>query len=159
MGQKEVIMQAARSFREPFTIERLIVAAWMLDRVALGLAGYEHEFPDSKKVSALVYGRRGLIAGGELAKIQSGLLHLPERNNSFSPYRLDLAMKSLAYKLFMNGRKHLIVTSDAFRFWGIGDGGSVESFGKLVEDRDTPEKRALANCHDFLVGKFGKYLG
>ncbi len=71
------VLQAAKSLPGPFDVTDLIVAAWQLDREAMGLRKYKRQYPDSNKISSVIYGQRGLIARGFLLPmLENGIFSL-----------------------------------------------------------------------------------
>lgn len=60
----ELLLEVARSLPGDFTYEQLVVAAWNAHPKVFGLRGYENQFPSTNKVSAALYGARGLTGRG-----------------------------------------------------------------------------------------------
>lgn len=50
-----------RGGRYYFTIQDLIVEAWQSNRNLLGMKGYEQSYPDSLKVSQMLYPKDGIL--------------------------------------------------------------------------------------------------
>ena len=68
-GLRETLIVAAKSFGRPFTLSELVIAAWKLAPELFCLPGHP-EHPSDHKVTAALYGQRGLRARGDL--IQEG---------------------------------------------------------------------------------------
>jgi hypothetical protein len=52
-----------------FTAETLAVQAWMMDRNAFGLRGFENEYPDSNKIFKSIDSKGGLVSKALIAKV------------------------------------------------------------------------------------------
>jgi hypothetical protein len=61
---------------EWLTIEQLTVTAWNKYPLAFGLRGYETQHPCTNRVKVTLYGARGLLAQGLLAKDDSGRISM-----------------------------------------------------------------------------------
>lgn len=165
-----------KSDRRPdgsFSLQALAVRAWELWEDVFGLPGYVSESCDMRKVSAAVYGRRGMIALGHLVRVDGGLLMRGSDPEAFaSPAvtsevqriederrreALDESLKPLtemqAFRLFASGKKQTILRSTA-EFWWAKLGGR-DKVAELLRDRETPLAREVGAAHDWLVGKFG----
>ena len=68
------VLQAARLLPALFTISELVETCWMSDKLAFGLEGKHLLHPSDKRVQCELYGKKGLIAEGFLAKHDDGRL-------------------------------------------------------------------------------------
>lgn len=68
-GVPDQICLAAASFAEPVTQEALLVRAWQAWPQTFGLKHFEDKFPDSNKLKVYLYGAKGLIKTGRLARL------------------------------------------------------------------------------------------
>jgi hypothetical protein len=64
---REYVLEAARLLRQPFSLSELVVLCWQQAPALFSLDGYE-EYPDPQPVRCVLYGRRGLVARGELVR-------------------------------------------------------------------------------------------
>ncbi len=73
---RDVILQAAaalaRSSPHGFSESMLIVTAWQLDPLMVGLEGFESKYPDANRIKAALMGRKGLVAQGKLIRTAAG---------------------------------------------------------------------------------------
>lgn len=65
-SQQARLAAVAADLPQPFTAADLVVAAWKRQPATFSLPGYPH--PDSNKVLALLFGKRGLVARGHLVR-------------------------------------------------------------------------------------------
>jgi len=71
MRQRISILQAARTLREPFTVEELTVAAWQAAPAAFGLR--EYALPDKRRVLRMLH---RLVRRGSLCRTANGRYRL-----------------------------------------------------------------------------------
>lgn len=67
-AKQRLLLRAAESIRGTFCIGELAVAAWRLFPEDFRIDGITENFPDTRKVQSSVYGKRGLLEKGLLAK-------------------------------------------------------------------------------------------
>lgn len=174
MRHQQTILQAAIEIGEPFTVEELTVKAWLLDKRAFGLRSFEDQHPNSRRVAESIYGQRGLINQGLLAKGPDGLLQItnvgririqnPSADGSVH-YLLSAAMLSEAFLLFSRGEAGGISFRHACDFWSVPRKFNraqltvrLREFEELLRDRDVLAARSLAPCHDHLRGRFDRHI-
>ena len=63
-----VLLQAAQSLHQPFSLSALVVAAFRLDPKRFSLPGFPH-YPSDNAVKVRLYGRRGLLSRGNIKKV------------------------------------------------------------------------------------------
>jgi hypothetical protein len=69
----EIILRAARSLPEVFSLSALVVAAWKLSPSRLGLPGMESHYPSDRRVVAMLLGSKGMVAKGLLERVEEGV--------------------------------------------------------------------------------------
>lgn len=179
------ILRAMLGCEEPLTVEQLVVAAWKFRPQAFGLRGYEARYPNAARVRETLYGRRGLLTKGLIAKGPDGRLELSEEGmkvlgraeakagddeddapagGRMHPL-LRCAANSRAYELFHGGRQGDITLADSFRFWGLrpaacqGDlGRRLNDFGAAVRRDESQGARLVRHCHEWLLERFSRQL-
>ncbi len=175
MSLIDTLIAAAAPLPGSFTKEELLIAAWKADPEAFGLRGFEQQHPDSNKVAACLYGKKGLIARGLLMQVNVNRLQLtraakkricngvaheeppePPPTKPLSP-RLKLILESTTYRLFKEDKKDLITYGGAIGFWGSTKLSVAEAFQNQL-DRDDPAQRELLRLHEYLLEKFGQHL-
>lgn len=62
----------AEAGNDPFSTEDLIVASWQESPTRFGLAGFNHQYPDSNRVLTNLMGCKSLIQQGLLSKVDNG---------------------------------------------------------------------------------------
>ena len=75
-GHWLTLLRVARTIPQPFTLNDISVAVWRACPEFFGMKGYP--FPDNHKVHYILYGDRGLIAKGQIRRVQQGLFRVPE---------------------------------------------------------------------------------
>lgn len=78
-GQRAWILQVAKTNwpnGEQFTTEQLTMACWRSAPKMFGLAGFENESANNKKVECILYGKHGLIARAKLIRVGSKLQYI-----------------------------------------------------------------------------------
>ena len=65
------LLEVARALPQPFTVEALVVAAWVAYPHVFGLRGWAGQYPSDNTVKTYLYGRRGLIGRGFLRKCRT----------------------------------------------------------------------------------------
>jgi hypothetical protein len=182
LNTRRLIATAAAELPAPFTAAQIVVAAWQLSPQRLGLAGFADLYPDSNKVLSVVWGQKGMIGQGQIAKAGKDL-RLTDRGRtllavpalSTAPAALDreppaqklplplyLATCSFAYAKFSSGAKNEIGWIDARLFWGADLAGPlgerIDAMESLLADRDVPELRPIRACHDWLTERFARRI-
>lgn len=84
LGLREQVLLAALECssgdcERSFTAEELVVHAWRGDRMAWGLRGFEHDYPDSAKMYKELdahAGKQGIVGMGLLEKVQQRVYRL-----------------------------------------------------------------------------------
>lgn len=71
-----LILEVAVTLKQPFTHEDLVVACWKHYPSQFSMA--EYPYPDNNKISALIYGCRGLLGCGALEKIGPKVYRITE---------------------------------------------------------------------------------
>ena len=75
-GQWLTLLRVARTIPQPFTLNDISVAVWRACPEFFGMRGYP--YPDNHKVHSILYGDRGLIARGLIARVRRGVFRVPE---------------------------------------------------------------------------------
>ena len=75
-GHWLTLLHVARSIPQPFTLNDISVAVWRACPEFFGMRGYP--YPDNHKVHSILYGDRGLIARGLIARVRRGVFRVPE---------------------------------------------------------------------------------
>lgn len=75
-GRWLTLLRVARTIPQPFTLNDVSVAVWRACPEFFGMKGYP--YPDNHKVHYILYGDRGLIARGLIARVDQGLFRVPE---------------------------------------------------------------------------------
>lgn len=165
----QVLLLAAHVLEEagfrPFTAEALVVKAWQLDPVRLGLKGFP-EHPDSNRIYVAIMSATGLLTRGwfekqgpklyhlsspgkvEVVRMLtgdwtspkgvSGKVHIPKlKLNPEQDARLRRMLQSIAYRRFHEGCRDLANLKDVYEFFSI----SAYTVGKDVD-------KMLTACSD-----------
>jgi hypothetical protein len=74
-GKAVVVLAVARGLKQPFRLNDLSVACWRQDPDFFGMKGYP-QFPDNHKIHTFLYGKRGLIARGQIDRVSEGLFEV-----------------------------------------------------------------------------------
>jgi hypothetical protein len=85
-GHWLTLLRVARTIPQPFTLNDISVAVWKADPDFFGMKGYP--YPDNHKVHYILYGTRGLIAKGLVARVRQGIFRIPD---GLDPERLNPA--------------------------------------------------------------------
>ena len=64
----EILLEAARGLKQPFSLSRLVLACWQANQEIFGLPGYEKDHPSEARVRNALYGPRGPLRSGEIVK-------------------------------------------------------------------------------------------
>jgi hypothetical protein len=78
-GHWLTLLRVARTIPQPFTLNDISVAVWRACPEFFSMRGYA--YPDNHKVHSILYGDRGLIARGLIARVRRGLFRVPEELN------------------------------------------------------------------------------
>jgi len=167
----EAASQLSASGDEPFSAERLIVAAWQHAPKAFGLRGYQDQHPDSNRIIAELVGQKGLVAKGRLERVAAKLYRLPQAAKHANPRRaVDCEGKRLlgsrAVQKWEAGQKQEINFIAACDFWGItedlcGDAlqptlDQVTRF--IVALPDGGDRKQIEAIHEYLQERFARHL-
>lgn len=76
---RDHLLAAARELTAagPFAPTALIIAAWQRAPNLFGLSGATTQHPDARKVAVQLFGKKGLLASGDLARMPDGRLYVP----------------------------------------------------------------------------------
>lgn len=74
----DLLLEVAGCLEQPFELHRLVLEAWRRWPSVFGLPGATRESASDNKVKTLLYGSRGLIAGGRLRKVGKNLFAVAE---------------------------------------------------------------------------------
>lgn len=171
-----------------FTAEDLVVAAWKRNRVAWGLRGYEHDYPDADRLRKEIDSRgardgsssTGLVASGLLTRVRERIYRLtpaglaaaaevvgaePETRGKAERVLADAVTAILSHSVFRvwlrdaSSPKHF---RDAGHFWGVAPGTPARVIQTRIQDVDRTLQKALslldAGGADEVIARHGKAL-
>jgi hypothetical protein len=164
------LIEAARSFAEPFTLEDLIVRGWELYPDYFGLAGHDH--PNSHKCAAYLWGERGLLTLGHVVPLDderyvfSDPPRPPKRNKKRKPAAPRqttpaVVRECLGKAAVMVGPQN-VGWREACELWDVMDGPTYaaksDALHDLLRGVEHPDARLVLNVSQCLVGRFAAHL-
>lgn len=153
-----------------FTSEDLLVAAWMRDRFAWGLRGYEQDYPDVDRLRKELDSRGVREGGGSTGLVSSGLVtRVGQRMYRLTPAGFAAAAEVVGAEPDARGRADRVLADavgailshsvfhawlkdpgypkhfrDAGHFWGVAPGTPAKVIQTRVLDVDRTLERALS---------------
>jgi hypothetical protein len=171
-----------------FTAEDLVVAAWKRDRVAWGLRGYEHDYPDADRLRKEIDSRgardgsssTGLVASGLLTRVRERIYRLtpagmaaaaevvgaePDTRGKAERVLADAVAAILSHSVFRGWLKDPVSPKhfrDAGHFWSVAPGTPARVIQTRIQDVDRTLQKALslldADGADEVIARHGKAL-
>jgi len=162
--REKVVIYSASYLPRAFSLESLAVSSWITNPKMFGLGGYESHYPDVRKVSEIVFKKRGLVSRGYFLKKNNSSLEITDTCRD----RIKLMqMQSLfdgdvvwmfdttAFKKF-DTDKNSIDFGDALEFWGSVD--QINILNERLKSEDSEEYRMLLHAHSWMVERFKKQI-
>lgn len=136
-GVKAKILLAALEvsggdLKKPFNMEELLVVAWKKDPLALGLRGYERDYPDSQIINREIGtrgpGQKGLIDMGYLERVKPRTYRLTFKGlQEAAQLGPDNAEAREKVDRELEDKVDAILGHEVFRMW-LQDSGRPKSF-------------------------------